>query len=64
LGRPRKPVVMPNLVKFVSTGVPPEEIITMLETRVGAGKRLQKLFVNQFDMVCRFQYPLPHSPLS
>ena len=58
LGRPRKPVVIPKLVKFASTGVPPEEIATMLETRAGAGKRLQKLLVNQLDAV---RTPLPHN---
>lgn len=56
LGRPRLPVVIPNLVEFTSTGVPPEDIITMLEARVNARKPLQRLRVNQYDKVCCYFY--------
>lgn len=57
-GHPRIPVVMPNLIEFASTGVAPEDITTMLEARMNARKPLQKLRVNQFDKVRRFECPL------
>jgi hypothetical protein len=50
-GTPRPPVVMPELIEFKFTGIPADEVQTMLETRRGLAKPLKKLVVNEWDNV-------------
>lgn len=57
-GVERTPVVMPELLEFKFTGIPPDEVETMLRTRADAGKPLTKLVINEWDNVsaCPFVF--------